>query len=347
VERCFAYATEHALEEQIGGAYLGLCMAAQRERSLDAMERAVYPGLEYCEQHDLGLWGRMLLAMRGWIELTRGDWDYAGETSSLVLKHHCTPSSMVAHMVLGVLKARRGDADPWEDLGWADSVARKTGQLWWMSQVSVAVAEAHWLAGDPAKIAAATEEAFRLAVKMGSPWPIGELAIWRRRGGIDEAVTAKVAEPFACQLAGDFEGAAAAWRNAGCRYEAALALGDSDEEDALRGGLAELQQFGARPAAAVVSRRLRERGARGVPRGPRRVTRQNPVGLTTREVEVLVVLAEGLRNSEIAARLMISEHTVDHHVGSILHKLNAKTRTEASAEAINLGLIEPKIRETL
>ena len=347
VERCFAYATEHALEEQIGGAYVGLCMAAQRERSLDAMERAVYPGLDYCEQHDLALWGRILLAMRGWIELTRGDWDQAGETSALVLNHRCTPSSLVAHMVLGVLNARRGDADPWEDLAWADSVARGTGQLWWMSQVSPAVAEAHWLQGEPEKIAAATEEAFRLAVAMGSPWPIGELAIWRRRGGIDEAVTADVAEPFAHQLAGNFEGAAAAWRKAGCRYEAALALADCDDEDALRRALAELQLLGARPAAAIVSRRLRELGARGVPRGPRRATRENPVGLTTREVEVLTVLAEGLRNAEIAARLMISEHTVDHHVGSILRKLGARTRTEASAEAIHLGLIEPNIRATL
>jgi len=49
-------------------------------------------------------------------------------------------------------------------------------------------------------------------------------------------------------------------------------------------------------------------------------------------------VAEGLRNAEIAARLTLSERTIDHHVSAILRKLAVKTRTEASAEAVRLGL---------
>ena len=59
------------------------------------------------------------------------------------------------------------------------------------------------------------------------------------------------------------------------------------------GALAELQEMGAHPAAAIVARRLRARGARGLPRGPRRVTRGNPANLTPRQVEVLALLAAG------------------------------------------------------
>jgi DNA-binding NarL/FixJ family response regulator len=70
----------------------------------------------------------------------------------------------------------------------------------------------------------------------------------------------------------------------------------------LREAVEELQALGARAAAAIVAGRLRERGVRGVPRGPRATTRENPAGLTTRELEVLAVLAEGLRNAEIARR---------------------------------------------
>src|SRR5204863_4429293 len=96
---------------------------------------------------------------------------------------------------------------------------------------------------------------------------------------------------------------------------------------------AELQALGATAAAAIVARRLRARGARGVPRGPRPRTRENPAGLTAREVEVLALLANGLRNAQIAQQLVVSEKTVDHHVSAILRKLAVHTRGEAGAEA--------------
>lgn len=51
------------------------------------------------------------------------------------------------------------------------------------------------------------------------------------------------------------------------------------------------------------------------------------------------MLAEGLANKEIARRLKISEHTVKFHIGSILGKLSASSRTEAVTIGIRLGLI--------
>jgi len=61
--------------------------------------------------------------------------------------------------------------------------------------------------------------------------------------------------------------------------------------------------------------------------------------LTRREREVLQMLAAGLGNKEIAARLAISEHTVKFHVASILGKLGAESRTEAVSLGIRRGLI--------
>jgi DNA-binding NarL/FixJ family response regulator len=61
--------------------------------------------------------------------------------------------------------------------------------------------------------------------------------------------------------------------------------------------------------------------------------------LTPREQEVLRMLARGLANKEIAARLNISEHTVKFHVAAILGKLGAASRTEAVALGIRHGLI--------
>ena len=61
--------------------------------------------------------------------------------------------------------------------------------------------------------------------------------------------------------------------------------------------------------------------------------------LTRRELEVLQMLAAGLGNKEIAARLGISEHTVKFHVASILGKLGAGSRTEAVSLGIRRGLV--------
>jgi two-component system, NarL family, response regulator YdfI len=61
--------------------------------------------------------------------------------------------------------------------------------------------------------------------------------------------------------------------------------------------------------------------------------------LSAREIEVLAMIAEGLANKEIAARLNISEHTVKFHVSSILGKLGATTRGEAVARGVREGLI--------
>lgn len=63
------------------------------------------------------------------------------------------------------------------------------------------------------------------------------------------------------------------------------------------------------------------------------------IGLTSRELEVLALLAEGASNKEIARRLAISIHTAKFHVASILEKLDATGRTDAVAHAVRLGLL--------
>jgi DNA-binding NarL/FixJ family response regulator len=74
------------------------------------------------------------------------------------------------------------------------------------------------------------------------------------------------------------------------------------------------------------------------------VLRAAPAGaldepLTPRELEVLALLAEGLANKAIAARLGVSEHTAKFHVNAILGKLGAESRSEAIVRAARLGLV--------
>jgi DNA-binding NarL/FixJ family response regulator len=150
-------------------------------------------------------------------------------------------------------------------------------------------------------------------------------------------VPGTLAEPFAREIAGDWAGAAACWQEIGSAYDAALALLGGDEA-ALRSAHATFEELGARPALAIAARRLRELGVRDVPRGRRDSTLANPAGLTRREAEVLALLAEGLRNAEIAERLFVATKTVDHHVSAILAKLGVRSRIEAVQAATYLDL---------
>jgi DNA-binding NarL/FixJ family response regulator len=61
--------------------------------------------------------------------------------------------------------------------------------------------------------------------------------------------------------------------------------------------------------------------------------------LTPREVEVLRLVADGFSDREIAARLVLSEHTVHRHVANILAKLRVSSRASAAAQAVKLELI--------
>jgi DNA-binding CsgD family transcriptional regulator len=344
IEQCIELAEETAHVELAGWIYSHAVRAAINARQYEAAAAWADTSVAYCSERGLELYRFYALGDKAHVELDQGRWDEAAETASAVLSIH--RASILPRIwglvVLGLVRARRGDPghEPLLEEAWA--LGAPTDEVERMGPAATARAEVAWLAGDREGVVAATEHAFQLASKQKDPVAIGELALWRRRAGIDDGVPPRAAEPFASQLAGDWARAAALWDEAGCPYEAALARADSSEDEPLRQALDELQRLGAGPAAAIVAGRLRERGARGLPRGPRRATRENPAGLTARQLEVLELVAEGMRDSEIAERLFLSERTVGHHVGAILRKLEVRNRSQATAEAIRLGLVSQR-----
>jgi DNA-binding NarL/FixJ family response regulator len=90
--------------------------------------------------------------------------------------------------------------------------------------------------------------------------------------------------------------------------------------------------------APTVTRRLIERFA-----GQREAVTAPPAleRLTSRELDVLRLVAGGLSNAEIAARLVVTEHTTKTHVASILRKLQLRNRVQAVVLAYESGLIRP------
>jgi DNA-binding NarL/FixJ family response regulator len=103
-----------------------------------------------------------------------------------------------------------------------------------------------------------------------------------------------------------------------------------------RAALAVFKNLGAVLDAESTSTLLREIESKS---SKRTGMAPDPAGLTQREVEVLHLVAQGLRDKEIATRLVLSRHTVHRHIHSILTKLGLPSRTAAAAYALRHGLL--------
>jgi ATP/maltotriose-dependent transcriptional regulator MalT len=340
MEQSIVVAREAGLDEVVVRGLSNLGLAALSMRSYGLADRALGEGIDFLAELGISYWSGYLFALRARSAFEQGRWDDAVDDVGRVLSRPGTLplARLEALVVLGRLRARRGDPGVWQPLDEALQIAAPTGELQQLAPVAAARAEASLLAGEPERVRTATQEAFELAGLRRALRSRGELACLRRRAGIDEPVSGPLEEAYALELAGEWTAAAERWEEIGCPYEAAEALAAAGDEGSLRRALAELERLGARPAAVRVAQRLRELLARG----PRAATTENPANLTPREVEVLALVARGLRNADIAERLVVSQRTVDHHVSAILRKLGARSRAEAGATAVRLGLTQDR-----
>lgn len=337
-------AQEAGLEYYAALAYVNLGSALGEVYEFGRADHYLAAGIAYCRERDLDQSFFYMTAWQALCRLYQGRWNEVEEPAGKVVERSGTSviARIMALLALGRLHARRGDPRARSVLDEALHLAEGTETLQRVAPVRAARAEAAWLRGNAAEAAAEAQAAYPLAVRHGHPWFVGELAYWMQQGGPPFDVSGACAKPFALEIAGRCEEAAAAWTALGCLYETARALAGASEEESLRNALAVFGQLGARPMAAVVSRRLRAMGVRGLPRGPRPLTRAHPVGLTAREVEVVGFIVQGLRNPEIAARMHLSVKTVDHHVSAVLAKLGVRSRTDVAREAARLGLDGPQ-----
>jgi DNA-binding CsgD family transcriptional regulator/tetratricopeptide (TPR) repeat protein len=328
LEQSLALAREHGTDEQVARVYAALVFASCRHRDWSAADRWLEEGIEYATERDLDDHRNYLVAWRADASLERGRWDEAAADARAALSHpHAVLHRVWSLLVLATLRARRGDPDVWSLLDEADGLVQANPPQRNVPY-EIVRGEAAYLEGDLER--ARRELGTLAAADVVDRWMAGHLALWRWRAGAPAEETGPLPEPFALELAGDYAGAAAVWDELETPYNAALALAGSDDEEHLRRSHELLLALGARPTAAIVARKLRERGARGLARGPRPATREHPAGLTRRELEVLDLVAEGLTNAEIAGRLVIAEKTVGHHVSAILGKLGVSSRYEAA-----------------
>jgi DNA-binding CsgD family transcriptional regulator/tetratricopeptide (TPR) repeat protein len=340
LERSLAIALEHGFEEHVARAYANLAVFRVVRYKYPQAQIYLRDGIAYCSERDLDPWGHFLRWLQARARLDQGDWVGAEEDATAILSvpWMAVTNRIPALLVLGRVRARRGDVDANALLDEARELALAVGELQRIEQVAAARAEWRWLQGDLAGCVAEVGEAFCQPFHVVRPWYQSELVVWRWRGGALRKAPPGTPAPYTLEITGNWRAAAEAWERSSCPWEQALALLDGDEA-AQRAALAIFECLGAAPALEITRQRLYERGARGFPRRPRPGTRANPQGLTNRELEVLPLLAEGLRNVDIAHRLSTSRRTVEHHVSGVLMKFNARSRAEAVRRAYELGLL--------
>jgi DNA-binding CsgD family transcriptional regulator len=279
----------------------------------------------------------------------RGAWDEAVRIAELNLVAHA-PTRCSALTVLARVQARRGHQDAPRLLAEAWELAVSLDEIQRMGPAAAACAEGAWLRGDHAAVVSVARPVFEEAVRLGDTVCQAELGYWLARVHVSpeapseaspgfEVADRAAALPYGLQAAGRWREAAEAWARAGCPYERAAALAESQEPDQMLIALGLLDELSARPLAAWVRARLRELGVTRVPRGPLEETRGNPAGLTARQVDVLRLLGQGYTNAQIADRLVLSVRTVDSHVAAVLDKLGVRDRRDAAARAAELGVL--------
>ena len=118
-----------------------------------------------------------------------------------------------------------------------------------------------------------------------------------------------------------------------------VVVGPAQQRARLRQALPPTIEVGGEAATLAAARELDADAFLVASDARERISDLPPEVLTPREIEVLELVAEGLPNKAIAARLAISDQTVKFHVSSISAKLGAKSRTDAVRRAVRRGLI--------
>ena len=225
LKRSLALALDTGLEDHAARAYVNLSWSYLHTRDFAGADPYLDAGIVYTREHDLEFYRLFASGLKARSQLDQSRWDAAAELAVSVVEHPRTNvlARIVLLTVIGLLRARRGDPDPWGPLDEALEIARSTDELQRLATVAAARAEARWLTGSSQRIAEETTALLELAIARGDAWTAGELYLWRRRGGLDDEVTATLAAPYAAELGDDARGAAGMWRERGCPYEAALA----------------------------------------------------------------------------------------------------------------------------
>ncbi|WP_200954945.1 helix-turn-helix transcriptional regulator [Aeromicrobium sp. Root236] len=306
-----------------------------------AAENLLQLSIPFTIERDIPICRHWQTAVRSRLHLHQGHWNAALEDAGDVLNSEGMPLAKLWPYLVNVLvPLRRGESADLNALDEVWALADLIDEPLRRLAVLAALAEVSWMTGEPDERVRedAVDQLADLTAQPGASWGAGHLAVWLRRLDLPVGVSGELAEPFRLALEGRHADAARWWNLAGDPFAEAMSWSDSSDPDERVRGIKLLDGLGAVGTADRHRVVMRAEGFTAVPQRPRQSTRANPAGLTNRQLEVAKLVARGLSNAEIAARLYISPKTADHHVSAILAKIGLPTRRAVVVQATELGL---------
>ncbi len=341
LQESLAIAMKNSYHEHVAHAYSAMGSNGVTIRDYVFAKKILDEGINYCEENDIGSLKLYMLNWKARLHLETGNWNEAYQIAEMLIKNENLLSvvKIGALAVVATIKIRRGDADVLPLLLEAKAKAFETMELQRIIPVFLALLEYEWTTGKVFIESEILDRTINNFIRFENFSKKSRFYFWLRKArkeylqvkgkynGYDvrNTIIAKEEEAF--------------WEKLGCPYEQALALFEGNEDDK-RKALSILQQLGAIAVYEKLKMEMRSSGIKKIPRGLRESTKTNPARLTNRELDILQLLQKADQNKEIAETLFISPKTVDHHISSILFKLDVNSRLKAVAEAVRLGILK-------
>jgi DNA-binding CsgD family transcriptional regulator len=334
-------ALKNSFHEHVARAYTNFGTNSVLIKDYAFAKQKLDEGIHYCEERDLDLWASYMSAWKARLLLETGHWNEAAAIACNLLRNgaQSTVVRIICHVVVATIKIRRGEPDALPLLMEAEKKTFDTGELQRIIPVIVALLEYEWISGKKCIQAEALGRTIAMFRGTENIMDGIEFSFWlmkaRNQGleipdvSIGAAIYSKLKSLTTAEI----------WEQLGCPYEHALALFEGDDDEK-RKALTILSGLGANAVYEKMKLDMRSSGIKSIPRGIRKSTRANVAQLTSRELDVLALLKDGMQNKEIASTLFISAKTVDHHISSILVKLDVNSRVKAVHEAVRLEIIK-------
>jgi len=342
LEQNLGIALQNSFHEHAARAYTNLAYNGIIIKDNELVKKYLEAGIHYCEENDLDLWVIYMLTVKARLKLETGNWNEACAVAEMLIKNGGQTKLIEIYTltVMATVKMRSGENKGLlQILTEAKSKAFETMELQRIIQVLVAFLEYEWITGQQFIEEEELERTIKMTEKMGNIYANSEFAFWLLKARNRHLPLKEIYEGYATGNKIKSQKAVALWKQNGYPYNEALLLFEGSVEDK-KMALSILQVLGATAVYEKMKLEMRTAGIKNIPRGIRKTTQSNPLFLTDRELDVLQLLKESLQNKEIAARLFISAKTVDHHISSILFKLDVNSRTKAVNEALRLQIIK-------